>query len=90
MICLGCFREVPDLVGPDTDLCPECHGLSAEDFVPSLAAAWPLEATAEDDDFFRELAEDFAALLAELDDSDDFGDLAGPANFPTFQGRPRF
>jgi hypothetical protein len=96
MFCFGCFRDVPDLVGPNEDLCPECHGISAEDFVPSLAAAGPQKAKAADDELIHRFAEDFADFLAELDDFEDLDDAVDeldveePADFPTFRGRPRF
>ena len=90
MICCSCLQNVPDLVGPEKDLCPECYGFVAEDLIPSLLKGLAESEGEEHDAFLQEFPE-------ELLDADD---LEGPPGYspcegdtevvPTFQGRPRF
>jgi hypothetical protein len=93
MICSGCFREVPDLVGPHSDVCPECYGVAAEDLIPSLLSAEPVGGGAA---LWEEFAEDLEAYLAcweSLEAIDQLESLEAPdcaPGFPIFGGRPRF
>ena len=90
MICPGCFRDVPDLIGPGTGLCPACYGVSAEELVPSHLAAHHPAGLKWSHAFFEVFAEDFAAFLCDLDELEDLDGIDAPAESPTFQGKPRF
>lgn len=98
MICSGCFREVPDLLGPGHDLCPECLGISSEDYLPAyheqqFFGASGLEAS--HGDLWTQFAEDFADYLLGQEGEDlppgigllDEGD---DDPIPLFGGKPRF
>src|SRR5688572_25781048 len=79
MICPGCLRDVPDLVGPGEDLCPDCFGIDADvlyssEIQPSGIHAWGIHPWEE-----AEEGED----LDELDETDEAEEwwrgLADPA-----------
>ena len=100
MICTGCYRDVPDLVGPAEDLCPECFGVAAEDLVPSMLAAYE-HGHGFHGSFWDDFAADFAEYIGESDESDeendwdsllaDFEEELDPFDGPpSFRGKPRF
>jgi hypothetical protein len=90
MICLGCLKDVPDLVGPEESLCPDCYGLVSEDLIPSLLAGWAESEGAKHEAFLQEFSEDFLET-EELEDPCEYSACAGNLDAaPTFQGRPRF
>ena len=101
MLCPGCLRDVPDLVGPHEDLCPECFGIAADVVIPSLLNALD----EEPGDLVFEESDDgtgtpFGARWSFLEEEIDpvfprslLEDIEEPQQDrcrPTFQGRPRF
>jgi len=90
MICCGCLQNVPDLVGPEKDLCPECYGIVAEDLIPSLLAGWAEREGKKHEAFLRDFSEGFLEA-DELEAPLEYSARAGNTEAaPTFQGRPRF
>jgi hypothetical protein len=101
MLCPGCLRDVPDLVGPHEDLCPECFGIAADVVIPSLLSALDEE---PGDIVFEEnddgTGTPFGARWSFLDEETDplfprslLDEAQEPRQdrcLPTFQGRPRF
>jgi hypothetical protein len=91
MICSSCLRNVPDLIGPQHDLCPACFGVAAEDYVPSLHEPWceeshdPAQLSLAEPWYLEDLLDGLEAeLAADLLDGDT---LLDP---PSFHGRRRF
>ena len=98
MLCPGCWKDVPDLIGPDDGLCPECYGIAAEELIPSLLKDWVSGAEELDEEApwesldrllgWDELDIFGGAHLSELswlwEDQDD------NETPPPFLGRPRF
>jgi hypothetical protein len=84
------LQDVPDLVGPENDLCLECYGTVAEDFIPSLLAGWAEREGKKHEAFLREFSEEFLEE-DELEAPNKYSACAGDTEVaPTFQGRPRF
>lgn len=92
MICSCCYRDVPDLVGPEHEVCPQCYGVSADDFVPSaFAAAEPC--VSSHSDFWKEFTSDFREYFEAAEAEGDSclpDELEFDDEFPTFRGKPRF
>jgi hypothetical protein len=100
MLCPGCLRDVPHLVGPHEDLCPECFGIAADVVIPSLLSALD---EGEPDIFFEESDVGPGSAWSFLDEDEPVADPLFPASLlgedaergdtrslPTFRGRPRF
>lgn len=95
MICSGCYRDVPDLVDLDHDLCCECLGIDPEFLVPSLCP--PAVALRGDSESFWD---EFTAAFHAYVEASSFEESAGLRDtppegldwedLPTFDGSPRF
>jgi hypothetical protein len=105
MLCPGCLRDVPDLVGPHEDLCPECFGIAADVVIPSLLSALedgePGDILFEESEGWTGSASGAAWSYPEEEEIEAdplfprslLDDVLGPGEDrrrPTFRGRPRF
>jgi hypothetical protein len=98
MICPGCLKDVPELIGPD-QLCPCCLEEEAEFLLPHiLPEEWeddPWAVTFPDSpegfwqDLEEECCEDEPHWLSTKKAWTEPGDFEDD-RMPTFRGRPRF